>query len=124
MGRVPYRQLNTYEKPWLYLMTTFYKCLATDYERQTAENDPILYPGLMTDSEASCLPPTVIMTSEFDWLNRDCVAFGEKLLKVGKLKDYYSHPGSWHGYMYDLVDDAANAQVGHEQFAKAWKKYV
>jgi acetyl esterase/lipase len=43
-------------------------------------------------------PPTVVWTSEFDFLRKDNEIFAEKLKAVGKLAEISHMPGVTHAY--------------------------
>lgn len=49
MNRVPEKELWSFEKPVKGLNKSALRMLATDYEKQTHDNDPVLYPGLMPE---------------------------------------------------------------------------
>ena len=75
--------------------------LATDFEKQTIENDPVLYPGLILDEQLAKMPPTVITTSEMDFARRDSVHFSGRLKSVGRQLDLLDMPRVTHGYEND-----------------------
>ena len=68
----------------------------TDWENQ--QDDDQVFPGRTSDEILSQYPPTVIWTSEFDFLRRDNETFAARLKKVGKLAALGQMPGVGHGY--------------------------
>jgi len=59
-------------QPWekVYRNVIMYELIATDYETQNKERDPLLYPMYVSLEEAAKLPPTILFTSEFDPVRR------------------------------------------------------
>lgn len=47
-----------------------------------------MYPGLMDLEDLKKCPPTVVFTSEFDFLRRDALNFVDRLKQVGKYLDH------------------------------------
>lgn len=85
-------------------MTSTYQYMyATDWENQ--QNDPQVFPGKASDEILKKYPPTVIWTSEFDFLRRDNEQFAARLKKVGKLAEISIMPARTHAYM-SLADGA------------------
>lgn len=76
----------------------FYRMLATDFEKQMAENDPDLLPGRMSLEDAKKLPPTAILTSECDSVKHDARKFAELMKKTNKFLGLHDMPGTPHGY--------------------------
>ena len=62
----------------------------------------MIFPGKMSVALAKKLPPTVLITSEYDLFKRDAYDFKVKLKKAGTLLDFADY---W--------------QVGHDYFNKA-----
>lgn len=56
-----------------------------DFEKQKASWDPNVFPGRMSEKDLAQMPPTFMLTSEFDVQRRDALAFAQRLQKVGKL---------------------------------------
>ena len=52
------------------------------------------------------LPPTIVITGEFDFLRRDALAMVERLKQAGVLLDYWSMAGSDHYMMECLLGNA------------------
>jgi len=64
----PENTVQQWEKAFRNLVP--YDLLATDYETQNKERDPLLYPMYVSLEEAAKLPPTILFTSEFDPVRR------------------------------------------------------
>lgn len=71
-----------------------------DKERE----NPYLCPGRMPEAQLRKLPPTIVYTSEFDFLRRDAIHFIDRLRAADRLLDYYSHPGEGHNYYGSMED--------------------
>ena len=78
------------------MMTSCYKLLATDFDKQ--QKDDQLFPGRASDKIMSHYPPTVIWTSEFDFLRRDNEKLAERLKGLGRLAAFSQCPGTIHDY--------------------------
>jgi len=48
----------------------------------------MVFPGRMTIAQAKQLPPTILITAEYDIMRRDAYAFKEKLREAGNLLDF------------------------------------
>ena len=110
---LPEDQLQSYEKnkgTEREVMTSCYKLLATDWDNQ--HNDDQLYPGRVSDDILKMYPPTVVWTSEFDFLRRDNEVFAARLKAVGKLAEMSEMPGVFHGY-HQMGDPTTNQEVGY-----------
>lgn len=81
-----------------------------------------MYPGLMSDDDLAKCPPTVVFTSEFDYLRRDATHFIGRLKQVGKYLDHQDMPGTHHGYQYD--GNTAETDIFFKEIALAINKYV
>lgn len=79
-------------------MCDIFKMLSTDYDKQTKDKDPVLYPGLMPKDFLKKLPATIICTCEFDYLRRDALALIPLLKEAGRLLDVLDMPGGKHSY--------------------------
>ena len=113
---VSHDQWNDYEAIQGGQTAEFHRALAAG---EPSPTDFYLVPGRMPLDELRQCPPTVVFTSEFDYLRRDAIAFIARLKEAGRLLDYYSHPGGIHGY------EAGEAGAyAHQETIKAWKKYV
>ena len=120
LGSVPYDSLNSYEKLGFCDIRNFYQMLATDLDNQ--QGDPQLYPGRMPANMLRKLPPTIIWTSEFDFLYRDTQALIKKMEEEkAPLLDYFSMSGAEHGYEFL---GGEQAEVKNKAVIKAWKHYV
>ena len=78
------------------MILSAYKLHATDFDNQV--DDDQLYPGKVSDVILKKYPPTVVWTSEFDFLRRDNEAFAKRLQSVGKLAAMGEMPGVSHDY--------------------------
>lgn len=56
-----------------------WQILASDFKKQKEDGDLMLFPGKISVEECKTLPPTVVMTSEFDFIRRDAKNLIEKL---------------------------------------------
>ena len=102
-------------------MSSVYKLHATDYDNQ--QNDDQLFPGRTTDDILKLYPPTVVWTSEFDFLRRDNEIFAERLKKAGKLAEFGMMPGVTHGYHGQNMTSQENIWF-HEEEKLAFKSLV
>ncbi len=68
------------------------------------------------------IPMTIVMTSEFDFLQRDALVFIERLRSVGRLLDFFSMPGVMHGY--ECFHGSPEAKIAIVEANKAWKAYI
>ena len=86
------------------MLTSLFKLHATDFDNQ--QKDDQLFPGRTSDEILKKYPPTVVFTSEFDFIRRDNEAFAERLRKVGKLAEVSVMPGALHCYQHhDLTSN-------------------
>ena len=68
----------------------------------------------MPEDMIAKLPPTIVMTSEFDFFCRDANCFATRLESKGRPLDFYSHPGTMHVYEYFATEESskyAHAQL-------------
>ena len=77
--------------------------MATDLDKQ--KNDTMLFPGKMTIEEAQKLPPTVMITAEFDYFRRDAYQFADKLRQARKLVGFGDYSGVPHNFMFLYSDN-------------------
>ena len=63
-------------------------------------DSPEVFPNLMSDEIAAKFPPSVVFTSEFDYLRVASEELAKKLEKNGKLVDYCDHPGTIHCWWF------------------------
>ena len=84
------------------------KLFMDDHESKIAKdvaaqaNDPLLFPNLMAEATAAKMPPTVVMTSEFDFFRLAAEELARKLHRHGRLLDYVVHPCMAHGIYFDM----------------------
>ena len=83
--------------------------LSSDWKAQ--HNDTLLYPGKMTEQQLQKLPPTVMITSEYDIFRREAYDFAEKLKRVSKLLDFSDYASV--GHTWDIISPTSpvNEQV-------------
>jgi acetyl esterase len=83
-------------------------------------SDPYLFP--LASSDLSRLPPTLVMTAEFDPLRDEGVRFAEKLASAGVEVEHHHAEDQMHGYLLigravpkagALVDRLADALAAH-----------
>lgn len=119
IARMPFELLNSYEKALYEFCQGCYVMFAIDLEKQSA--DPFLHPGRMPFEVLKKLPPTVIMTGEFDMLRRDAIEMIARCEEAGVLLDYFSMPGANH--IAEGFDDAVSRTLYKEKTA-AWCQHV
>jgi len=95
-----------------------YKLHATDLDKQLAENDVNLFPGRLSVEQATKLPMTFVMTSEYDHHERDAVTVARTLEQAGRLAGWSKSPGAQHGWTYD-----SRTEESHE-FHSTWKSAI
>lgn len=96
---MPQEKLEKYDTDYMgepEVTTSYFKLLATDWDNQ--QNDDQLFPGRVSDEILKKYPPTVVWTSEFDFLRRDNEIFADRLKALGKLVDISKMPGTVHCY--------------------------
>lgn len=81
-----------------------------------------MFPGLMDLEDLKNCPPTVLFTSEFDFLRRDVYHFIDRLKSVGKYLDHQDMPGVHHDYQ--SLGNIKQTYWYHADMAKAIDKYV
>ena len=96
--------------------------MATDYEKQTKESDPNLYPARMSDEHVAKMCPCVMMTFEFDFHRRDVVEYSRRLHAVGKLFALCDLAGYKHGYFMNGEMDGTKRLF--DGWAKAFEELV
>lgn len=74
-GRVPEAELEPYEKPNASSVTSFFHHLMTEEQRSQEGVKPLMHPGMMDLDDLKHCPPTIVFTSEFDFLRRDALHF-------------------------------------------------
>ena len=62
--------------------------LSDTYETMHKEDDPLLYPGMMSDEEIAKLPGTILQTSEWCMKRLDSHHLIERLKKGGTYLDH------------------------------------
>ena len=104
-------------------VTSIFKLLASDYERQREADDDQLYPGHMREEQLRMMPPIVCWTSEFDHYRRDAVRFAERAKAAGRLAGLSVCPGVGHGgYAFPL--DTPEAKVYEKECKHAFDTLV
>lgn len=82
--------------------------------------DPYLFP--VTSTDLAGLPPTLIMTAEFDPLRDEGVAYAEKLASAGVAVEHVHAEDQMHGFLMmdravrragELIDELARALAAH-----------
>ena len=99
---VPEDQWEHYDKDYDYdqhfVKSCFNACSGFDENFNNMYQDDQLFPGRASDQILKKYPPTVIWTSEFDFLRRDNETFAARLKGLGKLAAMSNMPGVTHGY--------------------------
>lgn len=82
--------------------------------------DPLLFP--VTSTDLNGLPPTLIMTAEFDPLRDEGLAYAEKLASAGVAVEHVHAADQMHGFLMmdravrragELIDELARALAAH-----------
>lgn len=76
--------------------------MATDFDKQWAAKDPILFPTAAADDVIRRWPPTLTVSAEFDNYVEANKIFIKRLAACGRLVENVTYPGSGHGYFYML----------------------
>lgn len=119
---IPDGKLPEFESIFKPQVGDIYRLLASDYDKQTREKDPVLYPGLMPMECLKKLPPTIICTCEFDFLRSDAMALIPRLREAGRLLDVLDMPGGKHSY--ESYFDAPESLMAEFETLKIWKRWV
>ena len=96
--------------------------LSENYAEQHKAMDPKLYPGLMPVEQMKKLPPTVICTSEFDFLRRDALSIIPKLQQAGRLLDVLDMPCARHSYESEV--ESCYSLLAETETIRIWNKFV
>jgi len=80
------------------IQETKYKFLAENLEKQN--DDPYIYPMKMTNEILGKLPPTLLITTEFDFYLNDTKKFAKRLRKNDKLLDLIIIPKATHVFQF------------------------
>eukprot|EP00658_Telonema_sp_P-2_P005842 TRINITY_DN12202_c0_g1_i2.p1 TRINITY_DN12202_c0_g1~~TRINITY_DN12202_c0_g1_i2.p1 ORF type:complete len:368 (+),score=73.42 TRINITY_DN12202_c0_g1_i2:153-1256(+) len=98
-------------------------------ELESHKTDPSLFPAQMPPELLDLLPPTVLMTSEFDHVGKRCnERFAARLAPHGKLAGLYVQPGVGHGmytcllYTSDAADEEDSVDLGGRRIIKKKKR--
>jgi len=78
------------------------KSMATDFEKQWKEKDPILFPTEATDAILSKWPKTITISAEFDYYYYANEEFSKRLQTNDVLLEKIVYPGANHGFFYTL----------------------
>ena len=99
-----------------------YLLLSDTYETMKKEDDPLLYPGLMSDEEMAQLPGTIVQTAEWDFKRLDAYHIIPRLQKGGVYLDHAQYCQTFHDI---ATDDLSNwmEDLAHEDIIKAWQTY-
>merc|ERR1712037_842929 len=101
-------------------MRSSWKALAQDLEAQW--DSPILFPDKAPQELLANLPPTVVISAEFDMFITETERFVGKLRRAGSLADFCCMPGIGHGHFFDA--SLACHHRFHEHFKLAIDKYL
>ena len=71
-----------------------WKMIASDWEKQ--RSDPLLFPDKARESDLIKMPPTVMITGEFDVFITETIRMANKLRAVGRLLELVVFPGVTH----------------------------
>jgi len=101
-------------------MRSSWKALAQDLEAQW--DSPILFPDKAPQELLANLPPTVVISAEFDMFITETERFVGKLQRAGSLADFCCMPGIGHGHFFDA--SLACHHRFHKHFKLAIDKYL
>ena len=85
-------------------------------------DDVQLFPNLMDEATARALPPTVVFTSEFDFLRVAAEELAALLERSGRLLDYCCHPSCTHCWW--MMMDHPKAERFYDDVAKVFAKWL
>ena len=94
--------MTTEERTAHLWMRKCWKLIAADLEAQ--KNDPLLFPGKVSDELLSKFPPTIINEVEFDMFITESTRLATRLRRAGRLLELIVIPGATHisGMMPEL----------------------
>lgn len=96
--------------------------LATNFNQQKANKDPVLFPSIANDEVIKNWPLTVILTGDFDIYREGAVKFADRLDKAGRLCEFISYSGSMQCH---FENPAYNMSLAwYEDLASLMDKYV
>jgi acetyl esterase len=74
-------------------------------------DDPLVSPLLATDEQLSVLPPSLVVTAQYDVLRDEGEAFAHRLASLGCQSTLVRFPGQYHGFFGSpsVLDDALAA---------------
>merc|ERR1712032_1086052 len=101
-------------------MRASWKAIAQDLEAEW--DSPILFPDKAPKELLDELPPTVVISAEFDMFITETERFVGKLRRAGSLADYCCMPGIGHGHFFDA--SLACHHRFHQHFKLAIEKYL
>merc|ERR1711971_179313 len=101
-------------------MRASWKALAQDLEAQW--DSAILFPDKAPQELLANLPPTVVISAEFDMFITETERFVGKLRRAGSLSDFCCMPGIGHGHFFDA--SLACHHRFHQHFKLAIDKYL
>jgi acetyl esterase/lipase len=78
------------------------KSMATDFEKQWREKDPILFPTEAEDTIIAKWPKTITISAEFDYYYYANEEFSQRLQSNEALLEKIVYPGANHGFFYSL----------------------
>lgn len=80
-------------------------------------------PMLASDEQLKKMPPTIVITAQFDPLRDEGEAYGKRLVENGVSTTITRYNGAFHGFfnMITILDDAQSA---HAQASTLLKKYL
>jgi len=97
--KIPKDKWEPYDKDYMNTpagTTSLFKLMSTDWDKQ--QEDDQLFPGRASDKIMRNYPPTVVWTSEFDFLRRDNEVLADRLKGLGRLAEVSNMPGVIHDY--------------------------
>lgn len=94
--KTPVDKLNLAEKVYRNTIADCFKQLTSDFKAN--ENNTLLFPGKMSSKELLDLPPTVILTSEYDIFRKEAYDFADKLRIANRLLDFSDYADVTHNF--------------------------
>ena len=86
-----------------------WKMIADDWEKQ--RHDPLLFPDKAKDKDLMRMPPTVMITGEFDIFITEATRMANKLRAAGRLLELVIFPGMMHSSNWYPDNECFNTRL-------------
>lgn len=96
--------------------------MATDFNQQKVEKDPVLLPSLAKDEVLKQWPITAILTGDFDAYRDGASMLAERLETAGRLCEFVSYTGSISCHFEN--PEYLMSEKWYEDFEALIEKYV